>query len=151
MKLLGGLTAGSLEEIVSSRQAAAVREVTRESAGSILLVDDDPRLLFSLMMLFRRADYCVAAAPNAKEALHCLQQSRFDLVILDLKLPDTHGLCILPQILERFPGLPVIILTGDDSVSTTLDSIRLGATGYLVKPVEPGLILDCAERVTSLG
>jgi DNA-binding NtrC family response regulator len=103
------------------------------------------------MMLFRRADYSVAAAPNAQEAIHCLQQCRFDLVILDLKLPDAHGLCLLPQILERFPGLPVIILTGDDSVSTTLDAIRLGATGYLVKPVEPRLILDCAERVSALG
>lgn len=118
--------------------------------GSILIIDDDPKLLFTMTLLLKRSGYSVAAVSNARDAIRCIQSYKFVLVFLDLNLPDTHGLCLLPQIHSISPSIPVIVFTGDDSVDSTISALRSGAAGYLLKPLEPEYILKCIEKVLAI-
>ncbi len=114
---------------------------------SILIVDDDPKLRFTLAIILRRADYQIAAVSCAEDALHSLQVCHFDLIILDLSIPDLHGLQFMPLLTKLYPALPIVVLTGDDSLDTTIASLRLGARGYLLKPIKPDQILACLTEI----
>jgi two-component system response regulator HydG len=113
----------------------------------ILVVDCDAKLRFTISVILKRAGYSVVGVDNASDGLRQLSTRPFHLVLMDLCLPDIDGLIMLPEIQRLFPGIPVIILTGDDSVNTTMRALGLGACGYLLKPIHPGQILTCIEQV----
>ncbi len=113
----------------------------------ILIVDDDPKLRFTLSVILKRAGYAIAAVPCAKDALRLLQRYAFSMIILDLIMPDMDGLSLLSAVRRTFPKLPVIILTGDDSLESTVHALKLGAKGVLLKPVNPPQILSCVAEI----
>ena len=113
----------------------------------ILLIDDEAKVRFTLSVILKRAGYSVIGVENACEALQQLKTRRFHLVFLDIYMPGIGGLQLLPEIRHLNPLLPVIILTGDDSVETTLKAMNLGACGYLLKPVNPWQILAVAAKL----
>ncbi len=117
-------------------------------AGStILIIDDEPKLRFTLSVILRREGYSLIAAATAKDALCCLKIYPIQLAFLDLKLPDMDGLKLLPEIQRICPDLPVVVLTADDSIDRTMQALRLGAAGYLLKPIRPEQILTCVTEV----
>jgi DNA-binding response OmpR family regulator len=116
---------------------------------SILIIDDEPNLRRSLALILQRQEYSVTTAGNAKEALQCLEAGPFDLVFLDLKMPDVGGLELLPEIRELYPNMPVLILTAHATLDSAIDAVRKGARDYLLKPIEPDLILARVEDVLS--
>jgi DNA-binding response OmpR family regulator len=113
----------------------------------ILIVDDDPKLRFTLSVILKRAGYPIAAVPCAKDALRFLQCYAFSMMILDLMLPDMDGLSLLSTLRRSFPKLPVMILTGDDSLESTVHALKLGACGVLLKPINPPQILSCVANI----
>ncbi len=118
---------------------------------SILVIDDDPKLLFTMTLLLKHSGYSVAAVTNARDAIRCLNSYKFSLIFLDLNLHDISGLCLLSQIRSIEPAVPVVILTGDDSVDSTIAALKAGAAGYLLKPLDPEQILDCIEKVIEIN
>lgn len=101
----------------------------------ILLVDDEPAFLRSLKMTLRsqgRIDHTVSCH-DSREALELAKKNRFSLAILDLTMPYMSGEELLAEFVERFPEIPVIILTGLNQVELAVRCIKAGAIDYFVK------------------
>jgi len=113
----------------------------------ILLVDDEENLRRTLAMILKRQGYDVHTAATVKEARERLETSRYDLTFLDLKLPDANGLTLLPELRSRFPAMPVVILTAHDKLDAAIEAVRQGARDYLLKPIDPPVIIQRVKDV----
>ncbi len=105
-----------------------------KSMASVLLVDDDQAFRQVMTGELRRLGYEVAAAATGEEALGAPGRLDCDVVLLDLRLPGMNGLEVLKAIRAREPAPEVIMLTGHGSIDTAIESIRVGAFDYVVKP-----------------
>jgi len=112
----------------------------------ILLVDDDPKLLRVLTLRLETEGYRVTAVDCAEAALLQLRQSRPQLVVADLRMPDVDGIELLKLIQSREPGLPVVILSAHGDVPETVRAIQAGAVDFLTKPVDRDRLLECLDR-----
>ncbi len=100
---------------------------------TVLVIDDEAGPRDALKIILRT--FCnVRSAENARTALEVLDQEPVDLITLDQKLPDRHGLDLLRDIKCRLPHVEVIIVTGYGSLKSAMEGIRHGAAGYLLKP-----------------
>jgi len=102
----------------------------------ILIAEDDPSLADGLQRSLRHAGYAVDWARNGGEADAALVSDEFDLLILDLSLPKLSGFEVLKRLRARHSRLPVLVLTGLDSVPDRVRGLDAGADDYLVKPFE---------------
>jgi DNA-binding response OmpR family regulator len=114
---------------------------------TILIIDDEPNLARSLGLILQHDGYMITTAGTAKEALHTLQAGAFDLVFLDIKLPDQSGIQLLPQIKDLYPYMPILILTAHATLDTAIEAVRAGARDYLLKPIDPESILTLVSRI----
>ena len=100
----------------------------------ILVIDDEAAIRESLEVLLSLEGYTVRLAVDGEEGLRTLEQETFDMVLLDLALPGQSGLELLPQIKERQPELPVIMITAYGTVDNVVEAIRAGAENFVQKP-----------------
>jgi two-component system copper resistance phosphate regulon response regulator CusR len=100
----------------------------------ILVVEDEKRIADFLCRGLEGAGYAVDAAPNGATALDHIHATDYDLVILDLMLPDMDGLQVLAKIRNRKVGPPVLILSARGAVDDRVRGLETGADDYLVKP-----------------
>jgi DNA-binding response OmpR family regulator len=114
---------------------------------SILIVDDEPKLARSLSLILQRADYVVTTAPDAATALQLLQVGAYNLVFLDIRLPDQSGIQLLPQIHAIYPDMPVVMVTAHATLETAIGAVRAGARDYLLKPIDPEDILARTKKI----
>jgi NtrC-family two-component system response regulator AlgB len=119
-------------------------ERTRSRA---LIVDDERNIRATLAVCLEDIGCEVTAVESGAAALEALQRSPFDLAFLDLRLGDTDGLELLPELLGLRPGLAVIIITAHAAFDTAVEAIRRGAIDYLPKPFTPAQIRHIVERV----
>ncbi len=104
---------------------------------SILIVDDDPRFCESLEGLLSDQGYKMQTSNSGKEAVECLAKNSFNLVLLDIVLPDMDGHKIMDYINSQSPETLVIVITGYASIESAIESLRRGGYDYLRKPLEP--------------
>ena len=102
----------------------------------ILVVDDDTRLRSLLQRFLLKSDFLVSSAKNANEARVRLSQYDFDLIILDIMMPEESGLEFL-QKLRQESDVPVILLTAMGETADRIVGLETGADDYLPKPFEP--------------
>ncbi|MBI2163585.1 MAG: response regulator [candidate division NC10 bacterium] len=102
---------------------------------TILVVDDDKLIRWSVSVVLGHAGYRVQEAATGKDLEH-----RPDLVLLDIALPDLDGLSILEMLRKLRPDLPVLMMTADATNETARQAARLGARGQLDKPFDPTLL-----------
>src|SRR5512147_147821 len=114
---------------------------------TILIVDDEDRLRLSLSLILQKEHYRVETVANAEDALTCLRLHEYDLLFLDLNLPGMSGVDLLVEVHRQFPRMPVLILTAHAALESAIQAVRLGARDYLIKPVEPVLILTRVAEV----
>ena len=105
-----------------------------DSLPRLLLVDDEPRLLSSLYELLQGRGYRLATASSGSEALAQLSRQRFDLVLLDLRLPDIGGHDIMDFINEKGINADVIVMSGEVGIDAAIGALKRGAYDYLRKP-----------------
>ncbi|GAA0412619.1 putative bifunctional diguanylate cyclase/phosphodiesterase [Massilia aurea] len=105
-----------------------------DSQPRLLLVDDEPRLLASLYELLQGRGYRLVTAPSGTEALAQLSRQRFDLVLLDLRLPDIGGHEIMDFINDRGIDADVIVMSGEVGIDAAIGALKRGAYSYLRKP-----------------
>ena len=117
------------------------------SQNTILIVDDDNHLRLSLSLILQKENYRVETAENAEAALDCLQRCEYDLMFLDLNMPGMSGIDLLVEIHKLYPNIPVLILTAYAALESAIQAVRLGARDYLIKPVEPVLILTRVAEI----
>lgn len=115
--------------------------------AAILVIDDEPNLRNTLSTILQRGGYLTTLAGDGKEALERLQDRDFDLAFLDLKLPDTSGLDLLPRIHALSPDLSVLILTAHATLESAMQAVRSGARDYMLKPIDPPYILTRVSEI----
>ena len=114
---------------------------------TILIVDDEDHLRLSLSLILQKQDYRVETVANAKEALDRLKLHEYDLMFLDLNMPGISGIDLLAEVHKQAPLMPVLILTAHAALESAIQAVRLGARDYLIKPVEPVLILTRVAEI----
>ncbi|HLO28441.1 MAG TPA: response regulator transcription factor [Anaerolineales bacterium] len=115
--------------------------------GHILVVDDEASLRQTLARILQRAGFEVTTIASGGEALALLAQQLFDLVYLDIRMPDMSGLEVLKTIHAKNPELPVILFTAQPDLSSAVEALRRGATDYLLKPLKPQTIIDRTQTI----
>jgi len=101
----------------------------------ILIIDDDPNILFAVRMIFEKEGYSVVEANGGKDGLLKIESAKPDIVFLDVTMPDMSGLDVMEQMKER-ANVPVIIITGYGTMETAIKAIQLGAYEYITKPLD---------------
>src|ERR1700742_471521 len=114
--------------------------------ASILTVDDEQTITIALDLLLRDHGYEVSSASTAAEAQALLARHWYDLVFLDLRLPDADGIELLEHIKQIAPETEVVLMTAHGSLDVTIEAIKRGAFYYLEKPFTFEQILLLTER-----
>jgi len=120
------------------------------TSGRILIVDDEFSVRDSLYHWFRKDGFQVQAAENAAAALKVLQDQRFDVILLDIKMPGMDGMELQEHIQQIDPQAAVIMVTAFASVDTAVRALKQGAFDYVTKPIDPDelshLVLRALEQ-----
>jgi DNA-binding NtrC family response regulator len=128
--------------------------VTPTSPLSVLVVEDDPRLLDILTTHLDRMGYAVRGASGAALALELLAEAPADVVLSDVRMPGMDGRTLLQIARERFPDVKVVLMTAFGSVDDAVEAMRAGAYTYVTKPFkvdEIAAVLRNAAREVALG
>ena len=112
----------------------------------ILIVDDDAPVREVLHQIFLSANYHCLLAANGKEGLDIFRASHPPLIVTDLKMPVMDGIGLLKGVREADEDAAVVVLTGVPDVKTAIDSLKLGAYDFIMKPVNVDELLFAAER-----
>lgn len=104
--------------------------------GRVLFVDDQPEVRAAASRWLTREGYVVEGAGSAEEALELLAQWTPDVVCLDMQLPGMSGMAALARMLALYPGLRVMLMSGDDDRETAAAALRSGVRVFLAKPFE---------------
>jgi nitrogen regulation protein NR(I) len=102
----------------------------------ILIVDDDTSMRYSLTKLFTKEGLLVTAAEDGEKGVTLAEEKKFDLVLMDIKMPGMSGLEVLKEMKAHNPKLIVIIMTAFGTTSTAIEAIKLGAYDYIIKPFD---------------
>lgn len=131
---------------LNSFDLAPVEPLSSDNRPRLLLVDDEPRLLSSLYELLRDRDYHLVTATCGSEALAQLTRLKFDLILLDLRLPDMSGHEIMDYINAREIDGDVIVMSGDVGIEAAIGALKRGAYDYLRKPYSREELLKTVEN-----
>jgi two-component system response regulator PilR (NtrC family) len=102
----------------------------------ILIVDDEKSILDLLKVVFEKEGWRVNTCFSAPKALEFIDKEDFDLLLCDIKMPQTSGMEILKHVQERKPDIPVIMMTAYGSIRQSVEALKIGAMDYVVKPFE---------------
>jgi DNA-binding NtrC family response regulator len=117
--------------------------------GHLLIVDDENIVRDSLSKWFREEGYDVGTAESASDALTRLAERRWDLALVDIKMPGTDGIELQRRLREVDPDLTVVIMTGYASVETAVQALKNGAYDYVTKPFDPDDIAHLVSNALS--
>ena len=115
----------------------------------ILVVDDEEALRTVLSNELNGAGYNVSTASDGDEAISTVQNKKFDLVLLDIKMPRVDGFEVLKFIKKSYPATKVIMLTGFADLKNAIESKKHGAEDFVSKPYDLVDLLTTIERVLS--
>ena len=113
----------------------------------LLLVDDEEEFLLATSQALGRRGIEVSVAPNGVTALDKVSHETFDVVVLDVKMPDIDGIEVFHRISDRNPKLPVILLTGHPSTSDAFHTSKKGIADYLSKPVDMDKLAEKVKEI----
>lgn len=117
---------------------------------AILVVDDEKDIRDSILNMLRRRGFDADAVSSAEEAIVQIKAKRYELVLMDIVLPELSGIQALEQVKKISPETEVIMITGHASIGTAIESMRNGAFDYLEKPLSPerliGIIYKALDR-----
>ena len=131
------------------RTGAQRNAMTDPMAGSILLADDEEKILKTLGRALRDDGHEVVTASNAQEAARLLSERSFDLLVIDFLMPDRTGLDVIRELAASTPEAErpaVVMMTAHGSIESAVEAMKLGARDYLQKPFEVDELLVLARR-----
>ena len=118
-----------------------------EQTDAVLVIDDEKNIRTTLQQVLESAGYEVATAVNGEDGLSKLSKSRFDMVLLDMKLPGMDGIDVLRRMRETNYETPVAIITAYGTIENAVEAMKLGAVDYLRKPFSGSEIKELVERI----
>ncbi len=122
-----------------------MQPIMNRSVPTILIVDDDKSIQETLSTILRSQGYDTATAASAKEALEKTTTQFFDVVLLDIKLPDKEGTRLLSDLEKVTPRIIKIIITGYPTLKNATQALNDGANLYLTKPLDPDNLLSAIK------
>jgi len=123
------------------RRSERANRGERVSQGKILAVDDQLYFRVYIEDLLREAGYDVVTQPSGADALTALEAGAFDVVITDLVMPQMDGSELVQRVKERWPEEEIVVVTSVGDVKTAVDAMELGASDYLLKPLDRAALL----------
>lgn len=124
--------------------------MTTPKLGRLLIVDDETELLAALCEILAEQNYETVGASNAQDALQKLEFQRFDLVVTDLMMPGMDGIQFLKKARELDPQLTGIVMTGQGSIATAVEAMKVGAFDYILKPFNLQIVLPVLARAMEM-
>ncbi len=119
--------------------------------AKILLVDDDKYIRSSLRRIFEDSDFEVFEAESGSHAVNLIEENDYDLILMDVKMPDMSGIDTLKLIKDIRPKQFVIIMTGYGTTQTAIEAMKYGAFDYILKPFDDLQIWSCVEKALKLN
>lgn len=120
---------------------------TRENIHKALVLDDEPIVCHSIRRILAKHNITVTEAFDVDAALQKMKLGKYDLVILDLKMPKKNGLEVLQTIKSNWPDLPVLMVSGYVTIENAIEAIKLGAADIIPKPFTPEELSKKAEEI----
>src|SRR3972149_11923713 len=117
-----------------------------EPLARVLVVDDEAALVTALCETLNDQYYEARGFPSALEALAALRESPFDVLLTDLSMPEMDGVALLKAALKIDPDLVGIIMTGQATVQTAVEAMKIGASDYILKPFKLNALLPVIAR-----
>lgn len=115
--------------------------------ATVLIVEDDLELREALVTTLELERFRVREADSAEQALERLAEGPVDMVVSDVNMPGKSGHELLADVQRLYPGLPVMLITAYGQISQAVEAMQAGAIDYLVKPFEPGMLVETVSRV----
>ncbi|MHB1425189.1 MAG: sigma-54-dependent transcriptional regulator [Gemmataceae bacterium] len=119
--------------------------------ATLLIVDDEASILHAFRKAFREPDVTVLTADSASQGLEIARRQHPDVIVLDVHLPDMTGLDMLRRLRELDARSPVVFITGRSTTDTAIESMKLGAYEYLLKPLELSALRQVIERALAIS
>jgi DNA-binding NtrC family response regulator len=113
---------------------------------SILVVDDDAGIRKTLSKILEKEGYVVETVENGKQAIEASNERFFNVVLIDIRLPDMEGTELLDKLKETEPRMVKMIITGYASLQNAVEAVNRGANGYVLKPFDAGYLLAMIEE-----
>ena len=129
----------------ASAEPAKVSEAVRMSAR-ILIVDDEEIVIRSCLRILDGDEFQVESVQDGREALSKVEENSYDVMILDVMMPNIDGLEVLRRVKETHPNVDVIMITGLSQIDTAVQAMKLGAFDYISKPFEPDELKLVVQR-----
>ena len=126
---------------------SALRSATFENKGRILVVDDELDIREGLELLLTSEGYAVEQAQNGGEGLQMMEARAYDIVLLDLMMPDRSGMDVLRDVRQRDRETPIFMITAYGSVEAAVTALKLGANDYFSKPWDNEKLVIEIERM----
>ena len=117
----------------------------------ILIVDDEARMLRVLEIMLQKMGHEISCASNGMEALQSLQETPVDLVISDLRMPGMNGIELLNQLRVQDNNVPFIIMTAHGTIQSAVESMKLGACDYILRPFDMEALELSINRILATG
>jgi len=112
----------------------------------VIIIEDDENILSSLKEILMSEGYEVDTASNGEEGIKKCKADSFDLALLDIRLPGMNGTEVLKILHKEFPNMIKIMITGYSSLENAVASLKRGADAYLMKPVNPSILLKVIKE-----
>ena len=116
-------------------------------ALSILVLDDEGVICDACRMVLGEKGHAVDQRLTGKSGLLAIERGTYDVILLDMKLPDMDGMEILKTVREKEPAARVIVMTGYSTMSNALQAMKLGAADYLAKPFTDDELVEAVEKL----
>ncbi|MDA3957597.1 sigma-54 dependent transcriptional regulator [Oceanispirochaeta sp.] len=117
---------------------------------NILVVDDEANIRKTVSYCLSSLGHEVIAVSNGKDALEVVKKQRIHLAFVDLRLEETNGLELIPEILRESPGIKIVVITAHASIDTAVEAMRVGAVDYVAKPFSADRIKVLARQYTQI-
>jgi len=111
---------------------------------SVLVVDDEPIVCHSVRKILSKQSCAVEEVFDVDAAMQKMKLQKFDLVLLDLKMPKRSGMEVLKSIKSQWPEIPVVIITGHGTIETAIEATQIGASNFIPKPFTPSELAKVA-------
>lgn len=121
-----------------------------ESPTRILIVDDEVALMKALCDTLRDHNFSPSGFQSANDALEALRTSPFEILLTDLMMPEMDGIALLRRAIEIDPDLAAVIMTGQGTIDTAVEAMKVGALDYVLKPFKLSVVLPVLSRALSI-